>query len=93
MNIMELADEFAGATATFTLEHLYGTSKSYTAEKQREGNEARAALAAAVERNEALLRQALEALETCSGDSYVGQAYDVIEVHAAIAAIKEVLHG
>ena len=47
--VIALADAFAQATATFTLEHFYGTSKSYTAEKQREGNEARAALLEAVE--------------------------------------------
>ena len=48
-----LADEYANCAAKARLESLYGTSKSYTAECQREENEARSQLVKALAAHEA----------------------------------------
>ena len=81
--VLRCAEEYADAVADHRLESLYGTSKAYTLGKAKDRDEAHAALKAAIEAKDALLRQVVAAHE----------ADDGIDMSNAVEAIIKELEG
>jgi predicted nucleic acid-binding Zn-ribbon protein len=90
MSILELADEYAQLEGKLaSLEEIWTHSRTYAKELRKEITESRAALTAAVERNEALLRQALEAMQKAIPRLSPYGEQDWLDCKAAIQSIKQ----
>lgn len=90
--VLRHAEEYADAVAAHRLEHLYGTSKSYTRALAQERDEASARLQAAIQQllienraQSALLRQAKRTFDSLEGmDDGAPEWVDVKLINGAI---------